>query len=213
MFSTEDQPADAISAVKALSKANAQGQRIYELTPANMAETLPNLNLARETEDEIRTALNAGLTAIAHTDPVEEPGWRGAGYIIFDPNTGDGAYRISGGQNGAFQAVTIVIGVATTFYGFLESFAATVGPAVPLLKKVVQFLEIARFAQAALETGLKCKAGVEAVIIFISLAALISLFLIEIAIFLANPIVGFAVGTVLDRMIDALIAISGNCRE
>jgi hypothetical protein len=76
MFSTEDQPADAISAVKALSKANAQGQRIYELTPANMAETLPNLNLARETEDEIRTALNAGLTVIAHTDPVEVPGWR-----------------------------------------------------------------------------------------------------------------------------------------
>lgn len=42
MFSTDDQPADAISAVKALSKANAQGQRIYRLTGANMADTLPN---------------------------------------------------------------------------------------------------------------------------------------------------------------------------
>jgi hypothetical protein len=67
-----------------------------------MAETLPNLNLARETEDEIRTALNAGLTVIAHTDPVEVPGWRGAGYIIFDPDTGSGAYKISGGPNGGF---------------------------------------------------------------------------------------------------------------
>jgi len=75
MFSTEQQPADAISAVKALSKANAQGQRIYQMTRDNMASTLPNLNLARETENEIRTALNAGLTVIAHTDNVSVPGW------------------------------------------------------------------------------------------------------------------------------------------
>jgi len=102
MFSTEQQPADAISAVKALSKANAQGQRIYQMTRDNMASTLPNLNLARETENEIRTALNAGLTVIAHTDNVSVPGWTGAGYIISNPETGSGAYKISGGQNGGF---------------------------------------------------------------------------------------------------------------
>ena len=105
MFSTEDQPADAISAVKALSKANAQGQRIYQMTRDNMASTLPNLNLATETESEIRTALNAGLTVIAHTDNVSVPGWSGAGYIIFNPDTGDGAYKISGGQNGGFSFI------------------------------------------------------------------------------------------------------------
>jgi len=102
MFSTEDQPADAISAVKALSKANAQGQRIYEMTHDNMAETLPNLNLAFETENEIRRALSAGLTVVAHTNNVSVPGWTGAGYIIFNPDTGDGAYKISGGQDGGF---------------------------------------------------------------------------------------------------------------
>jgi len=104
MFSTEQQPADAISAVKALSKANAQGQRIYQMTRDNIAETLPNLNLARETENEIRTALNAGLAVIAHTDNVSVPGWTGAGYIIFNPETGSGAYKISGGANGGFLA-------------------------------------------------------------------------------------------------------------
>jgi len=103
MFSTEEEPADAISAVKALSKANAQGQRIYELTNNNLSDTLPNLNLASETEDEIRRAARAGLTVLAHTDPVEVPGWRGAGYIIFNPDTGDGAYKISGGANGGFS--------------------------------------------------------------------------------------------------------------
>ena len=100
MFSTEAEPADAISAVKALSKANAEGQRIYQMTRDNMASTLPNLNLATETESEIRTALRAGLTVIAHTDNVSVPGWTGAGYIIFDPETGSGAYKISGGANG-----------------------------------------------------------------------------------------------------------------
>ena len=30
------------------------------------------------------------------------PGWSGAGYIIFDPQTGSGAYKIGGGQNGSY---------------------------------------------------------------------------------------------------------------
>jgi len=33
---------------------------------------------------------------------VSVPGYTGAGYIIFDPLTGDGAYKISGGGNGGF---------------------------------------------------------------------------------------------------------------
>ncbi len=103
MFSTETEPANAISAVKALSKANALGQRIYHLTRANMAETLPNLNLHFETEQEIQQALLAGKEVIAHTDNVSVPGWSGAGYVIFDPSGGGGAYKIAGGANGAYS--------------------------------------------------------------------------------------------------------------
>jgi len=131
MFSTDEQPADAISAVKALSKANAEGQRIYELTPDNMVETLPNLNLAIETEAEIQTALNAGLTVIAHTDNVSVPGWMGAGYIIFDPETGGGAYKISGGLSGGIIIAAAALGTALFVGGiFLLVVATTI---VPLL--------------------------------------------------------------------------------
>jgi len=112
MFSTETEPADAISAVKALSKANAEGQRIYQMTRDNIAETLPNLNLAIETEAEIRTALNAGLTVIAHTDNVSVPGWTGSGYIIFNPETGSGAYKISGGMSGGVWVMGAVFGLS-----------------------------------------------------------------------------------------------------
>jgi len=52
--------------------------------------------------DEIRHALNAGKQVTTHTDAVSVPGWSGAGYIITDPTTGDGAYKISGGGNGGF---------------------------------------------------------------------------------------------------------------
>ena len=51
---------------------------------------------------EIRAALAVGKTVITHTDPVSVPGWSGAGYIILDPDTGEGAYRIGGGLDGAF---------------------------------------------------------------------------------------------------------------
>jgi len=48
------------------------------------------------------------------------PGWSGAGYIIIDPQTGDGTYKIEGGQNkGLLGGVVAFIGIA-----FLAAFAA-----------------------------------------------------------------------------------------
>ena len=107
MFADPTNPPDAISAVKALSKASAAGQRIYHITPANQATILPNIN--HNALGEITAALNAGKEVITHTDAVSVPGWSGAGYIIFDPETGDGAYKISGGNNGSFLFIAIGI--------------------------------------------------------------------------------------------------------
>jgi len=92
-------PGEAISAVKALAKANAQGQRIYQITPANQGTTLPNIHHHLDTMTEIRTALAAGLEVITHTDAVSIPGWSETGYIILDPGTGSGAFKIGGGGN------------------------------------------------------------------------------------------------------------------
>jgi hypothetical protein len=100
LFVNEQNPGEAISAVKALQKANAQGQRIYHITQANQATILPNIHHHPDTMAEIKNALNAGKEVITHTDAVSVPGWSGAGYIITDPVTGDGAYKISGGGNG-----------------------------------------------------------------------------------------------------------------
>ncbi|NOR71424.1 MAG: hypothetical protein GQ532_17325 [Methylomarinum sp.] len=102
MFVNEQNPEKAISAVKALQKASAQGQRIYHITKANQSTILSNIHHDSETMTEIRNALNAGKEVITHTDAVQVPGWSGAGYIITDPVTGDGAYKIAGGGNGGF---------------------------------------------------------------------------------------------------------------
>jgi len=110
---TVNPPPDAISAVKALSKAQAAGQRIYHITSANQATVLPNINHDSVTMGEIQAALAVGKEVITHTDAVSVPGWSGAGYIIFDPVVGDGAYKISGGVNGGYMYLlaAIVLGI------------------------------------------------------------------------------------------------------
>ena len=100
MFVTPDNPGEAVSAVKALQKAAAQGQRIYHITQANMATALPNIHHDQNTMDEIRNALAMGKEVITHTDAFSVTGWTGAGYVLMDQDTGAAAWKIGGGLNG-----------------------------------------------------------------------------------------------------------------
>jgi hypothetical protein len=101
LFDTDpNHPPDAISAVKALAKAATQGQRIYQINTENYATVLPNIHHDQATMLDISAALTAGKEVITHTDAVSVSGWSGAGYIIVDPQTGDGAFKIGGGSNG-----------------------------------------------------------------------------------------------------------------
>ena len=105
MFTNAPYPGEAISAVKAIQKASAAGQRIYHITQANQAAILGNIHHDSDTMNDIRNALNAGKEVITHTDNVSVPGWTGAGYIITDADTGAGAFKISGGGNGGFLRI------------------------------------------------------------------------------------------------------------
>ncbi|TVP82680.1 MAG: transglutaminase family protein, partial [Thioalkalivibrio sp.] len=102
MFIAEDGTGEGVSAVRALQKAVAMGQRVYHITPANQADALPHIRQNVLTMNEIRASLAVGREVIVHTDPISVPGWQGAGYIIFDPQTGAGAWKIAGGANGGF---------------------------------------------------------------------------------------------------------------
>jgi len=100
MFTSTTSPAVAVSAVKALSIANVSGQRIYHITQQNQLNALTNINHDTSTISEIKNSLSVGKEVITHTDSISVPGWTGVGYIIIDPETGSGAYKISGGLNG-----------------------------------------------------------------------------------------------------------------
>ena len=94
--------------------AASQGQRIYHLTKTNQADVLPKLRLDGLALQEISQGLASGREVIAHTDRINVSGWTGEGYIIYDPYTGSGAYKITGGSNGGWGYL-----VAATVFGVL----------------------------------------------------------------------------------------------
>jgi len=130
---------NGFSAVKGLQIAAAEGQRIYQITKANQITTLPNLNLDELTVAEIRASVNAGKEVITHTNPVSVLGYTGGGYIIIDPITGDGSYKIGGGLNGAmFKFLhdnSTTIGLVALFTGFL--FGGTIIASLALITSLL----------------------------------------------------------------------------
>lgn len=109
LFSTTENPAYGISAVKALQIANNQGIPIYTINQSNINTVIPQLQLDSATKADIQNAVNAGkIVTVSKTD-ITYNGWIGCGYIIIDPNTGAGAYMISGGLNGGWVTGLIVL--------------------------------------------------------------------------------------------------------
>ena len=102
MFSTPESQVQGISAVKAIAIAAAQGQKIWTITQENLEPALSSLMLSPEVETEIRNGVNNGKVVTAHERRITLNNWIGEGYIILDPATGAGAYKISGGANGGF---------------------------------------------------------------------------------------------------------------
>jgi hypothetical protein len=108
---------EAASAVKLIQIAAGQGQKIYRINRNNMAEVLPNLHLDSVAMSEIGSALAAGKEVVTHTDRITVSGWTGDGYIIFDPVSGDGAYKISGGTNGSAAKLEHKVFFVLSFIG------------------------------------------------------------------------------------------------
>jgi len=99
-FTNETTTGVGVSAIKALSVALAQGQKVYQINSANVATVLPKLNVGSEVKTEIRNSVAVGKIATISKNNVTIGNWTGVGYIIADSQTGAGAYRISGGSNG-----------------------------------------------------------------------------------------------------------------
>jgi hypothetical protein len=116
MFSTPDNPAEGVSAVKALKLANDQGIPIYTINQNNIDTILPQLQIDTDAKTDIRNAVNAGKEVTVSKTNITYNGWTGCGYIIIDPDTGAGAYMISGGMSGAHLIVGTLILLLAGFF-------------------------------------------------------------------------------------------------
>ncbi len=101
----------SVSAVRALQTAAANSIPIFTVNIANIAQLLPTIQVNAEIKQEIQNAINAGKEVTIPQTNVKIGDWLGVGYIVKDPITGSGAYRISGGLGGALTAM-IVVGTA-----------------------------------------------------------------------------------------------------
>ena len=91
---------ESISSVKALTLAAQQGQNIFVITQAN-SNVIDTINIDPGAETDIRNSVTAGMEVTVHEQPLTLFDWSGSGYTIIDPETGAGAYRITGGTNGS----------------------------------------------------------------------------------------------------------------
>ena len=167
MYSTDEAQAEGVSAVKAIAIAAAEGQRICTITQDNLNTALSQIELGTATEQEIRNAVNAGWEVTTHQYQITFHDWVGEGYILIDPQTGAGAYKIAGGGNGsrtedildAMGALTLVVnslfdGVATILGKLgaetlvreglddLIKIAKTIGRIFGFLGAVVEFTDL-----------------------------------------------------------------------
>ncbi|MFY9258870.1 MAG: hypothetical protein WAO71_00005, partial [Gallionella sp.] len=79
--------------------------KIFTLTAANQAShatLLAQVTIDPQAMQEIQNGLAAGKEVTVHQAPITQSGWTGSGYVITDPATGAGAYKIAGGANGAW---------------------------------------------------------------------------------------------------------------
>ena len=133
LFSSPENPAQGISAVKALQLANEQGIPIYTINQTNIGTILPQLQLDGDTLADIQSAVNAGKVVTVSKTDITFNGWTGCGYIIIDPNTGAGAYMISGGMNGAWLILALSSFLVLLFITAATLTAFGVPPAIALL--------------------------------------------------------------------------------
>jgi transglutaminase-like putative cysteine protease len=100
---------EAVSGMKALGRAISTGQRIFLISSQNVDTALSAISAPADLESEILNSVSAGKQVLISESPVAVGPWSGFGYIVMDPDTGAGAYKISGGTNGGKITLALIL--------------------------------------------------------------------------------------------------------
>jgi len=117
LFSNPGTPVEGVSAVKALQYASDLGIPIYTINQENITTILPQLQVGQEVVSDILSAVNSGMVVTISQTYLTYKGWTGCGYIIINPETGAGAYMISGGLNGAAMMTFVDMFITFSAWG------------------------------------------------------------------------------------------------
>jgi len=124
---------DGISTLKALALANLAGIPVYKITNDNANTYLPLLQISADVKTDIVNALNMGLQVTVSQREVQLNQWRGVGYIVENPQTGEAAYLISGNLAGGS-----LTGVIANVKSMIKTGSMTEAEARPYIKNLVE---------------------------------------------------------------------------
>ncbi|MEO8751072.1 MAG: RHS repeat-associated core domain-containing protein [Casimicrobiaceae bacterium] len=101
IFADAAHPGEGTSGVKALSRANDAGVKLYTVNSANLNTVLPQLLVDAATKDVVAQATGAARRVGVTGATIPISAWSGAGYAIDDPDSGTTEYEITGRYTGA----------------------------------------------------------------------------------------------------------------
>jgi hypothetical protein len=212
IFSTPSSPAIGISAMSLLSKANQLGTRIYTLTDP-FDPVLNGLAISEDVKSELRNAVASGKKVLFPGSTLSVANWHGVGYLIVDPDTGAGAYLVSGGINGG---ILELIGGPASLINYIFTEYVISGHLMGVPKSMLESLGAwgiyLGFLFDILELSSKCSGDMLTGAIIVYTAAVLASIALMVALTAFFPllfwtaiIIGVVVGELLTAFRDMLI--------
>ena len=127
-----------ISAVRLMQTAIEAGQRVFTLNSSNAAQFLNQIEMTTRIRTDVSNALNAGMEVTIPEFNQTVSGWQGTAYIAVQPETGAGAYIISGNLRGGDEGADCQLQPSTS-----PATSASFSPAVLFVAAILAIILIA----------------------------------------------------------------------
>lgn len=154
-----------------------------------------------------------------HQSPITVNGWQGSGYSVIDPETGVGAYQISGGASGgAVFGVADVVSLTLSFMEFFLGLGANTPGSSEVMKTFTKVLGTA-FQVVGISFGLitsfinlieNCPNESPALIAVLSSALIIIALLGFISFTPQAKLMGFLINSIWSKIYETFINLSLN---
>ncbi len=128
LFTSAQQPGQAVSPIASIAGAAGAGQPVYQVTSSNSAAVLPQLSLSAAAADDLQNDVARGLQATVAQSAVNVGGWTGHGVAVVDPVTGAASYRLTGEAGTATAALYPAAGMGWLALGEPAVSAAALAP-------------------------------------------------------------------------------------